>query len=110
VQAINLMDIFTLFTSIILADNAFLSATQNQYGEDVLRLTAVAFPLLTEPEDAQEWSDFSGAYLEQEENLSFQIPFQTNQNDDQIIAITERWVQTGASTFTINIISFIIDH
>jgi len=45
------------------ADNAFLMATQNDEGEDVLRLNNVYFPLLVEDDDDNEWGQFDPSLL-----------------------------------------------
>lgn len=79
------------------ADNAFLMATQNSNNEDVLKLTSVNFPILSEGEDDEEWTDYEN-YFEKEldENgieLVVESVFPIEDNDEVVLNDTKAWVR-----------------
>ena len=86
-------------------------ASQNKEGDDVMVLTSVYFPLLSEDEDAEEWGTFDPALIGDASSASSeeskQLIFPIEQNDDIVLADSRRWVNAvigdfGVCPFTMN--------
>ena len=93
-----------------LVDKAFLMATQSKEGDDMMVLTSVHFPLLSEDEDAEDWGNFDPSLMGETHELpaeSEQAIFPIEENDDIILADSKRWVNAvigdfGVCPFTMN--------
>lgn len=96
------------------ADNAMLIATQDEVdNNDVLRLLATDFPMLSE-EDDESWTDYSGVFDGEEDGVG-QDDIVTNKSifpiegDDSIVlAHTQDWVRKvicdlGVCPFTVSV-------
>ena len=79
------------------ADNAFLMATQNSNNEDVLTLTSVNFPILSEDEDDEEWTDYENYYEKELDENGNEIVadsvFPIEDNDEIVLNDTKAWVR-----------------
>ncbi len=84
---------------IIIADNAFLIATQDDQDQDLLRLTSAHFPLLSE-EDDEEWGDYDGLYAEADDELqTVESVFFVEPNDELVLQSTKNWVRKGLNYY-----------
>jgi len=99
------------------ADNAMLIATQDETNDDILRLLATNFPLLSE-EDDESWTDYSNlGELEGEEGMGTQAEddevsnkpvFPIEGDDSIVLAHTQDWVRKvicdlGVCPFTVSV-------
>lgn len=80
------------------ADQAFLMATQNEANEDILRLSNVHFPLLSE-EDDEEWGMFDPALLGDEEQGAQENIFPVEPSDDLVLLDSKQWVRAIIADF-----------
>jgi hypothetical protein len=79
------------------ADGAFVMATQNDDNKDVMKLTNVAFSMLTNDGDDDNWGDYASVLGEQ--NADDLLPiFPIEEEDDVIIADTKTWVRKVPKT------------
>ena len=85
-------------------------ASQNKDGEDMMVLSSVYFPLLSEDEDDEEWGTFDPALIGESPAAteeSEQLIFPVEDNDDIVLADSRRWVNAvigdfGVCPFTMN--------
>ena len=80
------------------ADHAFLMATQNDAGEDMLRLSNVYFPMLVE-EDVEEWGQFDPNLLGAEMDPQARTIFPVENDDAIVLADTKEWVRKIIADF-----------
>lgn len=84
-------------------DGAFLMATQLPDGRDAMKLNYVAFQLLSEDEDEEEWGNFDPELLKAEESLDHaieQLPvFPIEPDDELVLADSKRWVGKGKGRY-----------
>jgi hypothetical protein len=89
------------------ADHAFLMATQDDSGADVLRLSNVYFSVLTEVDSDDDWGLFNPEQLGDEIDLTAKTIFPVEMDDNLVLEDTKEWVQRviadfGVCPFTID--------
>ena len=91
------------------ADHAFLMATQDDDGTDILKLTNVYFPMLTEEDDDDEWGNFDPELLGDANvnEVNARTVFPVENDDAIVLQDTKEWVRKiiadfGVCPFTID--------
>jgi hypothetical protein len=75
------------------ADRAFLMATQDDNGNDMLRLSQVAFPMLSESDDDDEWGNFDASLLGEVDDKPVMDVFPIENDDAVILHDSREWVK-----------------
>jgi hypothetical protein len=88
------------------AERAFLIATQDDDGNDILRLQNVNFRMLIEEDDDQ-WGQFDRSLLGEDHNVPQKTIFPVEDDDDIVMEDTREWVgrviaDFGVCPFTID--------
>eukprot|EP01038_Epipyxis_sp_PR26KG_P005370 gene5370-7448_t len=87
------------------ADNAFLLATQNEVGDDVLRLQYTNYDVLSEDSPDEEWGNFDQELLgSEDEDFADKeiIPiFPVEEDDIILLTDTKEWVRKVIADFSV---------
>lgn len=89
------------------ADGAFLMATRDEQGEDVLQLSNVDFPLTVEDDSDDDWGLFDKSLLGDEADAVYVPSFPVEPVDDIVMADTKEWVRRVIADF--NVCPFTVD-
>jgi hypothetical protein len=83
------------------ADRAFLMATQDAHGNDMLRLSQVAFNILSEEDSDDDWGNFDPALLGDDIDPDTRTVFPIENDDAVILRDTKEWVRAIIADFGI---------
>lgn len=83
------------------ADGAFLMATRDAQGDDVLQLSNVDFPLTVEEDSDDDWGLFDKSLLGDEANQVYVPSFPAEPLDDVVMADTKEWVRRVIADFNV---------
>jgi len=89
------------------ADGAFLMASTDANGDDVLQLSNIEFPMTVEDEDAEEWGMFDPELLGSPDQDVYVPPFPAEASDDRVMADTKEWVRRVIADM--NVCPFTVD-
>jgi hypothetical protein len=83
------------------ADGAFVMATQNDEDKDVMKLTNVAFSMLTNDGDDDKWGGWDPSLLGEQSAQDLLPIFPIEEEDDVIIQDSKTWVRKVIADFAV---------